>query len=245
LEGLSGWWNSVHAADISGDGRTDLVLGNHGLNSRFRASPDHPVRMWVGDLAGNGITEQILSLPRGGRDYPVALRHELLEEVPFLAERYPDYASYGGQTVQEIFSGGQLDQALELQASELGSVIVWNRGPQQGAQVERLPLRAQFSPVYGIWSGDLNGDGRREIVLGGNLYEVKPMAGPYDAGLGVVLSVEEDGSLASHAARQSGFRVDGAVRGITAVRGAGGQLLLVAARNNDSPVVFQAVRENN
>jgi enediyne biosynthesis protein E4 len=236
LDGLTGWWNAVHAADISGNGRVDLVLGNHGLNSRFRASREHPVRMWVGDLAGNGITEQILSFPRDGRDYPVALRHELLGELPSLGEKYPDYASYGGQTVQEIFSEGQLDQALALEANELGSLVIWNR--EEGAEPERLPLRGQLSPVYGLWSGDLSGDGRREVLLGGNLYEVKPMAGPYDASYGGVLRLQENGSLASHAPKQSGFHVDGAVRGIASLRTINGKTLVVAARNNESPKMF-------
>jgi enediyne biosynthesis protein E4 len=236
LDGLTGWWNAIHAADLSGNGRVDLVLGNHGLNSRFRASREHPVRMWVGDLAGNGIIEQILSLPRDGRDYPVALRHELLEELPSLGEKYPDYASYGGQAIQEIFSEGQLDQALALEAHELGSVIIWNR--EGRAEVERLPLRGQLSPVYGLWSGDLSGDGRREVLLGGNLYEVKPMAGPYDASYGGVLRLQEDGTLASHAPKQSGFHVDGAVRGIASLRTINGKTLVVVARNNESIKMF-------
>jgi enediyne biosynthesis protein E4 len=236
LDGLTGWWNAIHAADLSGNGRVDLVLGNHGLNSRFRTSREHPVRMWVGDLAGNGIIEQILSLPRNGRDYPVALRHELLEELPSLGEKYPDYASYGGQAIQEIFSEGQLDQALALEAYELGSVVIWNR--EGRAEVERLPLRGQLSPVYGLWSGDLSGDGRREVLLGGNLYEVKPMAGPYDASYGGVLRLQEDGTLASHAPKQSGFHIDGAVRGIVSLRTVNDKTLVVVARNNESPKLF-------
>jgi enediyne biosynthesis protein E4 len=236
LDGLTGWWNAIHAADLSGNGRVDLVLGNHGLNSRFRASREHPVRMWVGDLAGNGIIEQILSLPRNGRDYPVALRHELLEELPSLGEKYPDYASYGGQAIQEIFSEGQLDQALALEAYELGSVVIWNR--EGRAEVERLPLRGQLSPVYGLWSGDVSGDGRREVLLGGNLYEVKPMAGPYDASYGGVLRLQEDGTLASHAPKQSGFHVDGAVRGIVSLRTVNDKTLVVVARNNESIKMF-------
>ncbi|MGF1669826.1 MAG: VCBS repeat-containing protein [Balneolaceae bacterium] len=237
LSRLSGWWNAVHAADLNGTGRTDLVLGNHGLNSLFRASGEHPVRMWVGDMEGNGMVDQILSMPRGGKDYPVALRHELLEQLPSLREAYPDYASYAGQTVQEIFTREQLERAIELRAEELASVVIWNEAG--GARVERLPLRAQLSPVYGLWSGDVSGDGRAEILVAGNLLEVKPVAGPYDASWGALIMRGDDGGLASISPVHSGLQAGGASRGIVSVRDAGGHTLIVIARNNASPLVYR------
>ncbi|REL38046.1 hypothetical protein DYD21_05370 [Rhodohalobacter sp. SW132] len=244
LEEVTGWWNAVHAADLSGNGLPDLVLGGHGLNSQFRASEESPVRMWAGDLQGNGMVEQLLSMPREGRDYPVALRHDLIDEIPTLREAYPDYASYGGQTVQDVIEAGGLSPSVELQAAELASVVVWNEGGGQ-VRVERMPLRAQLSPVYGIWSGDLSGDGRPEVVLGGNLHEVKPIAGPYDGSFGVVLSAGESGELTAYHPEQSGFRVRGAVRRIAAVEGAEGQKWLIAVRNNDTPVLFKMNQKNN
>src|SRR5690625_5069533 len=98
--------------------------------------------MWVADQDGKRMMAQMLSSPaEGGGDYPVALRHELLEAFPFVGRRYPDFARFGGQRVQDIFTSSQLEGAVELQARELASVIVWNRG--SGVDVERLPLRAQ------------------------------------------------------------------------------------------------------
>ncbi|MEX2602418.1 MAG: VCBS repeat-containing protein [Balneolaceae bacterium] len=242
LSELTGWWNRVHVADLNGDGRPDLVLGNHGLNSQFRATAEHPVRMWVGDLDGNGLIDQILSIPDQGRDYPVALRHELLEEIPSLEVRYPDYASYAGQTVQEIFRDGELSRAHLLEARELASVVVWNR--EGGVDVERLPLRAQLSPVYGIWSGILAGAEERMLVLGGNLYEVKPIAGPYDALHGVVIRSGGPGDLASLHPGQSGFGLPGAVRQILELETADGQRVLVAVRHNREPELFRVMESD-
>src|SRR3989449_3769216 len=42
--GTNGWWNSIQAVDLNGDGRPDLVLGNLGLNSFIRASRAEPAR---------------------------------------------------------------------------------------------------------------------------------------------------------------------------------------------------------
>src|SRR5207244_11203905 len=61
LAGTEGWWNTVTTADLNGDGRPDLVLGNLGLNSYVRASPTEPARVYVGDFGHNGTLEQILT----------------------------------------------------------------------------------------------------------------------------------------------------------------------------------------
>jgi hypothetical protein len=53
-------------ADLNGDGREDLVLGNLGLNSYIEASREEPARLYVHDFDGNGAPEQILTTFRGG-----------------------------------------------------------------------------------------------------------------------------------------------------------------------------------
>ena len=40
LSNYKGWWQSIQSGDFNGDGLLDLVVGNHGLNSRFSASKE-------------------------------------------------------------------------------------------------------------------------------------------------------------------------------------------------------------
>ena len=61
LARLKGWWNVVHAADVNGDGRMDFIVGNHGLNSRFKASEEQPIALFVKDFDNNGTLDPILS----------------------------------------------------------------------------------------------------------------------------------------------------------------------------------------
>lgn len=239
LENTRGWWNAITAADLDGDGRPDLVGANHGQNSMFTARPEAPVRMWVGDFAGNGMIEQILSYPKDGADYPVALRHDLIAEIPGLTDNYPDYASYAGQTVRQIFTEQELGEALELQATELRSMIFWNR--EGGFEGEPLPMRAQLAPMYGIHTEDLNGDGRPEILMGGNLYEVKPQAGPYDASRGVVVGYE-NGQLGSYPPGLSGVDINGQIRSIKSFVGFDRNRKIITTRYDDEPVVFEIPR---
>lgn len=238
LSAHSGIWYSVLLADVNGNGRLDIIGGNHGLNSLLRGSPERPQRMWVGDFAQDGIVNQILAMNQPDGVFPLILRHDLIEEVPGLAAKYPDYASFGGQQVTDIFTPEELEAAILLEAAELGSMIFWNQG-SAGFRAERLPQRAQFGPVFALGAADLTGDGRAELLLGGNLFEVRPQQGPYDALRGTMLRYDAArGQLVAHPADATGFDAWGQLRGVQVISGPGGTLRVVAARYDDDVLVF-------
>ncbi|MDH5197123.1 MAG: VCBS repeat-containing protein, partial [Gemmatimonadota bacterium] len=72
--GTNGWWSSLAVVDLQGDGRPDLVVGNLGLNSYLRATPDEPARLYVHDFAHNESVQQILTFFKHGVSYPLAGR---------------------------------------------------------------------------------------------------------------------------------------------------------------------------
>jgi enediyne biosynthesis protein E4 len=222
---------------LDGDGDVDFVLGNHGLNSRFRASVDKPVSMYVNDFDKNGTVEQIICTFYGDKSYPLVLRHDLTTQIPAIKKKYLKYDNFKDQTITDIFTPEELDKSVMLEAYELSSCLLINNG-KEGFALKRLPVEAQFSVVYAISVEDFDHDGNIDIVLGGNLYSVKPEMGRYDAGYGTFLKGDGKGNFTSVVTNESGLFLDGEIRDMTTVEVAGKKYLL-ATRNNNSMLTFK------
>jgi hypothetical protein len=211
-------------------------VGNHGLNSRFKVQPGHPLKMYVNDFDQNGTVEQILTTYREGRDYPFALKHDLISQMPILKKKYLHYKTFAGKDIFDYFPKDKQTNTLIDSISTLETSIFLNDGKGRFT-LKTLPVEAQFSPVYAIFSDDFNGDGLKDLILGGNLYRTRPEIGRYDASYGLVLVQEKDGSFKTMSAEKSGIRIRGEIRDIQPIV-LGGKKSLIIARNNDSPLIY-------
>jgi hypothetical protein len=229
-----GWWNRIEKADLDGDGDDDFVIGNHGLNSRFKASEEEPVSLYVNDFDQNGTVEQILCTYNQGKSYPMVLRHDLVTQIPSLKKKYLKYESYKDQTIHDIFTEEQMKNARKLDAYTFATSILINEGSSM--VLKPLPPAAQLSPVYGIEIADFNEDQLPDILLGGNLYNVKPEAGRYDASYGLLLQGDGRGNFNPLTSKQSGIKLSGEIRDIVTLKSTMGNVYLIS--RNSNPVVL-------
>ena len=234
LSDTNGWWNSVQAVDLRGNGRPDLVLGNLGLNSYLKASRQEPARLYINDFShsGNGNVEQILTFYKNGVSYPVAGRDELVRKIPSLRSKYPSYASFGASRIEDIFPAEDLKSAQVREAYTFASSIARNDG-NGTFTLERMPVEAQFAPIYASLAGDFDGDGRTDLIVGGNFWGVTPVFGRYDASYGLMMRGSADGRLTPVDIDESNLVIEGEVRHMKPLRGPKGERLIVVARNND------------
>jgi hypothetical protein len=236
LELSHGWWNRIVAGDFTGDGRTDFIVGNLGLNTRLRAAADEPVTMYVKDFGRTGFVQQILAHYTNGDSYPLVLRDDLIQSITSLRARYLNFADYAEQTVTDIFAADVLEAAVQKKAHTFATSLARNNGDGSFTLVP-LPHEAQIAPVYGILPGDFDGDGNPDVLLAGNFDGVKPELGRMSAGYGLLLLGDGNGSFTPVPARASGFFVPGQARDIQRLRTRAGELFIVT-RNNDRPLIF-------
>jgi len=236
LSSLKGWWNIALPKDLDDDGDLDIVLGNHGENSRFKASEEKPITLYVKDFDRNGFIDPIMTFTaENGKQYPYNLRHNLIDQLKDLKKKYPDYQSFKDADIKDMFTEEELKDAVHLETTTLTSIILINEGGLN-FKVVKLPVEAQFSPIYAIAANDFDNDGDLDLVMGGNLYGTKPEVGRYDATYGLFLENEGKAKFA-YRSGGNGFFVDGEIRDLKLANDR-----LLVAKNNDSLEMFKYQR---
>ena len=81
---IPGLWQAIEAFDIDGDGDMDYLLGNWGTNSRFRASEEHPMKLYFNDFDDNGQTETVTAMEKNGKYYPLETLDGLASQLVYL-----------------------------------------------------------------------------------------------------------------------------------------------------------------
>jgi len=214
----SGWWNKLLVGDFDGDGKADLVIGNLGLNSQCRADDRHPAELYYKDFDGNGTVDPVLCLYNGEESYPFMSRDELLQQVGNMSKRFPDYKSYAGARLGDVFPPAVLEGAGRLRANCLRTCYF--AGGADGRFHEKaLPQAAQYAPVFTITALDYDKDGKQDLLLCGNIIHARLRFGKEDANYGMLLRGDGKGNFSYIDQQRSGLHLWGDVRSVIATDG--------------------------
>lgn len=236
-QNTSGWWLTIEANDFDNDGDNDLVLGNFGLNNPYHVDAEHPARLLYKDFDNNGSIDPIFHYYIDDTLAFAYSRDELIGQIPSMKKKFLSYQSFASAKFSNYFSGDQLAGSDTLSASLLETIYLESDG-KGNFILKKLPVEAQFSPVYALASADVNKDGNLDIITGGNLTQTRVSIGQYDANYGIVFLGDGKGSFSTMDPVTSGLRVKGDVRDISIINIKGSDYMLIS-RNGESVKVFK------
>ena len=222
-----GWWNCMLAEDFDKDGDLDLIAGNYGLNTQFKVSTREPATMVYKDFDHDGAIDPFFCYFINGTSYPYASRDEALGQVSMLKQRFPEYTTYANAKLEDIFKPEELEGAQRLEADELRTLYLENRGDH--FEMKPLPVQAQFAPVYAITAFDVDGDGDQDVIMGGNDTHMRVRIGKTDANNGFVFLNDGKGEFQYLPQETSGLNFKGDTRSLLFISGANGTFLISGA----------------
>ncbi|WP_234737030.1 VCBS repeat-containing protein [Tellurirhabdus bombi] len=245
---LSGWWNSLIAADFDQDGDMDYIAGNFGRNSLNRASEKQPISVYAKDFDNNGFYDAIPTAyfpdERGiRREYPFHGREDVIKQMISMRGRFPYFKDFAMAPMEKLLKEEELKDAIVLKTNYLNSTYLENKGTDSNGvpqfELHDLPTEAQLAPIFGMLADDFDKDGHIDLLAVGNDFSNETFTGRMDALNGLLLRGNGKGGFAALLPSESGFFVPGNAKGLARLTSADGSPLIVATQNRGPAKLFR------
>lgn len=237
LKDSRGIWWSITAGDLDGDGDDDYVLGNLGKNNKFKATEEHPFKVYANDFDNNGTNDVVLAKFYKDDYVPVRGRECTSQQMPYVAEKFGDYHSFASSKLLDILPEDKIEQSVKYEIKGFENIVLMNENNKLIKQ--KLPNAAQVSPIKSSIIKDINNDGISDIIIVGNHYGVEVETTRYDAGYGNVLLGTAEGNYKAIPAKQSGFYIPFDSRHISQIT-INGQKTILVTNNNEKLKLFNS-----
>jgi hypothetical protein len=239
LKDSRGIWWSITAGDLDGDGDDDYVLGNLGKNNKFKATEEHPFKVYANDFDDNGTNDVVLAKFYKDDYVPVRGRECTSQQMPYVAEKFGDYHSFASSNLLDILPDDKVEESVKYEIKNFESIVLINENDRLIKQ--KLPNAAQVSPIKSSLIRDVNNDGINDIIAVGNHYGVEVETTRYDAGYGIVLLGSKNGKYEVVPARKSGFYVPSDSRHLAEIK-SDNKKMFVISNNNEKLKIFSKTK---
>jgi len=229
------WW-SITANDIDNDGDDDYILGNLGRNNKFKATKEHPFKVYANDFDNNGTNDVILAKYYKGDYVPMRGKECTTQQMPYVSEKFKNYHSFATSTLIDILPKEKVKDAVVYEINNFESIILINEDGILKRQV--LPIQAQVSPIKGSIVNDFNADGYKDILVIGNHYGVEVETTRYDAGFGSLLLGDGQNNFKFLPPTSSGLHIPKDSRSVHQIK-INKKNTLIITNNNDSLVLLK------
>ncbi len=225
-----GWWNSITLADVDQDGDQDFLLGNLGLNSKFKSSPEAPFEVYATDVDKDASIDIILGYHEKGELFPVRGRSCSSQQVPAIKNKFKTYESFALANLKTIY-GPVLEGALHYQISDFTSALFQNEG---GNRLQRtsLPKESQVSRVQFI-TPFVGSDNETRFLVGGNFYPTEVETTRSDASVGLAIKFDHELNTEIVKGKALGVYLNSDVREAIPIHVAGIGPAILVLSNND------------
>ncbi|WP_299227829.1 VCBS repeat-containing protein [uncultured Psychroserpens sp.] len=239
LNNTRGIWWSITSNDIDNDGDDDYIIGNLGKNNKFKASNEHPFKVFANDFDNNGTNDVVLAKFYKDDYVPLRGRECTSQQMPYVAEKFEDYHSFASSKLIDILPEDKVEDAVVYEIKSFESIILLN---ENGKLVKKpLPNEAQISPIKSSLVLDINKDGNKDIITVGNHYGVEVETTRYDAGFGAVFFGDGNNNFEYVPPLKSGFYVPEDSRNIELLTFKNDTGIIVT-NNNSYPSFFRIKR---
>jgi hypothetical protein len=226
----TGWWWSIKEGDFDNDGDQDFILGNNGLNYKYKATEDETFDVYVKDFDNNNSEDIVLSYYSEGEQVPLRGRSCSSQQIPGIKNKFKDYNSFSEASLIDVYTEEELEASLHYQLKSFASIYLENKDGQFISH--ELPVEAQFSSINQVLVEDYNGDGNLDLTIAGNLYVSEVETPRNDGGFGYYIEGDGKGGFKAIEPTKSGVFIKGDTKDMSKISIAGENYIIIV-KNND------------